>query len=53
MSRDGEPLHQALTPYYVLQWSVTTLNDRAAGTRAIFAPAARWPRIARPAQRGR
>jgi hypothetical protein len=28
-------------------------SERAAGARTIIAPAARWLRLARPAQRGR
>jgi hypothetical protein len=38
---------------YALERSVTALSERAAGARNIIAPAARWPCIARPAQRGR
>ena len=40
-------------PNYALERSVTALSERAAGARTIFAPAARRPRLARPAQRGR
>jgi hypothetical protein len=40
-------------PNYALERSVRALSERAAGARNIVAPAARWPRIARPAQRGR
>ena len=40
-------------PNYALERSVTALRVRAAGARAIVAPAARRPRLARPAQRGR
>jgi hypothetical protein len=42
-----------VTPNYALERSVTGLSERAAGARTIFAPTARWPRTARPAQRGR
>ena len=40
-------------PNYALERSVTALSERAAGARTIIAPAARRPRSARPAQRGR
>jgi hypothetical protein len=40
-------------PNYALERAVTALSKRAAGARKIIAPAARWPRVARPAQRGR
>jgi hypothetical protein len=36
-----------------LERSVKGLAMGAAGARTIVAPAARWPRLARPAQRGR
>jgi hypothetical protein len=36
-----------------LERSVRALSERAAGARTIIAPAARGPRLARPAQRGR
>jgi hypothetical protein len=42
-----------LTSNYALERPVTGLSERAAGARTIIAPAARWPRLARPAQRGR
>ena len=42
-----------MTPNNALERSVTALSERAAGARTIFAPAARWLRLARPAQRGR
>jgi len=32
---------------------VKGLSERAAGAQTIIAPAARWLRLARPAQRGR
>jgi len=38
---------------YALERSVRALSERAAGAPEEFAPAARWPRVARPAQRGR
>jgi len=38
---------------YALERSVTGFRERAAGARTIIAPAARRPRLARPAQRGR
>jgi len=38
---------------YALQRSVTGLSERAARVQKDFTLAARWPRIARPAQRGR
>jgi hypothetical protein len=38
---------------YALERSMNALSRRAAGARRDFTPAARWPRIARPAQRGR
>ena len=38
---------------YALERAVRTLSERAAGAQKIIAPAARWPRVARPAQRGR
>ena len=38
---------------YALERTVKGLSERAAGARTIFAPAARRPRLARPAQRGR
>jgi hypothetical protein len=40
-------------PNYALERSVTALSVRAAGAQNIIAPAARRPRLARPAQRGR
>jgi len=40
-------------PNYALERTVIALSERAAGALTIIAPAARWPRIARPAQRGR
>jgi len=43
----------ARLPNYALERSVTRWLWRAAGARTIIAPAARWPRLARPAQRGR
>jgi len=42
-----------MMPNYAFERSVTRMSLRAAGAQAIFAPAARWPRLARPAQRGR
>jgi hypothetical protein len=38
---------------YALERSVKPCGWRAAGARTIVAPAARWPRLARPAHRGR
>jgi hypothetical protein len=38
---------------YALERSVRGLCERTAGARRDFTPAARWPRVARPAQRGR
>jgi hypothetical protein len=38
---------------YALERSVKASCERAAGARTIFAPAARWLRLARPAQRER
>ena len=38
---------------YALERSVKRRSERAAGARTIIAPAARWQRLARPAQRGR
>jgi hypothetical protein len=38
---------------YAFERSVTALSERAAGARKIVAAAARRPRSARPAQRGR
>jgi hypothetical protein len=38
---------------YALERSVRGFYERAAGAQTIIAPAARWPRLARPAQRGR
>lgn len=40
-------------PNYTLERSATGLRERAVGAQIIIAPAARWPRLARPAQRGR
>ena len=40
-------------PNYALERSVRGSSERAAGAQAIIAPAARWPRLARPAQRER
>ena len=42
-----------MMPNYALERYVTDLSERAAGARTIIAPAARRPRLARPAQRGR
>jgi hypothetical protein len=42
-----------LRPNYALERSVRGLRERAAGARAMIAPAARIMRRARPAQRGR
>jgi hypothetical protein len=42
-----------MTPNYALERSVKGLAKGAAGASEIIALAARWPRIARPAQRGR
>jgi hypothetical protein len=42
-----------VTPNYALERSVRALSERAAGARNDCAPAARRPRTARPAQRGR
>jgi hypothetical protein len=42
-----------MTSNYALERSVTALSERAAGAQNIFSPAARRPRTARPAQRGR
>ena len=42
-----------LLPNYALEQSVRGTSERAAGARIHFAPAARRPRFARPAQRGR
>ena len=38
---------------YALERSVNGFGERAAGAQTIIAPAARRPRCARPAQRGR
>jgi hypothetical protein len=38
---------------YALERSVKGSSERAAGAQNIIAPAARWPRVARTAQRGR
>jgi hypothetical protein len=43
----------SLTPNYALERSVKRFRERTAGTRTIVVPAARGPRVARPAQRGR
>jgi len=40
-------------PNYALERSVTRSSMRAAGAQKIIAPAARFSRRARPAQRGR
>jgi hypothetical protein len=40
-------------PNNALERSVTSRSERAAGAPEEFAPAALWPRLARPAQRGR
>ena len=37
---------------YALERSVRGLSERAAGAQTIITPAARWQRLARPAQRG-
>ncbi len=42
-----------LPPNYALERSVSGSSERAAGAQTIIAPAPRWPRFARPAQRGR
>jgi hypothetical protein len=42
-----------MLPNYALERSVNCWGKRAAGARTIIAPAARRPRIARTAQRGR
>jgi len=42
-----------MLPNFALERSGTALSVRAAVALAILAPAARWPRRARPAQRGR
>ena len=42
-----------MKPNYALERSARVLSGRAAGATEEFAPAARWPRVARPAQRGR
>jgi hypothetical protein len=42
-----------MTPNYAFERSVTGWLRRAAGAQTIIAPAARRPRLARPAQRGR
>ena len=44
---------QIMMPNYALERSVKELSERAAGAQKIVAPAARRPRTARPAQRGR
>ena len=38
---------------YALERTVTGFSERAAGARTIIAPAVRWTRGVRPAQRGR
>jgi hypothetical protein len=40
-------------PNYALERTVKGSSERAAGARTIIAPAARRPRLTRPAQRGR
>ena len=40
-------------PNFALERSVTGFSERAAGAQTMIAPAARRPRLARPAQRGR
>jgi hypothetical protein len=40
-------------PNNALERTVKGFSERAAGARTIFAPAARWLRLARPAQRER
>jgi hypothetical protein len=42
-----------MTANYALERSVTGFSERAADAQTIFAPAARRPSLARPAQRGR
>jgi hypothetical protein len=42
-----------MLPNYALERAGKALSERAAGAQNIIAPAARWPRVARPAQRGR
>ena len=44
---------KAMQPNNALERSVTGLSERTAGAQIDCAPAARRPRIARPAQRGR
>jgi hypothetical protein len=42
-----------MTPNNALERSVMSFSERAAGAQKIIAPAARRPRLARPAQRER
>jgi len=42
-----------MTPNYALERAVKSWSERAAGAQKIIAPAARWPRSAAAAQRGR
>ena len=46
-------MRRAVTPYHALEPSVKGLAMGAAGAQEIIAPAARRPRCALPAQRGR
>jgi hypothetical protein len=51
-----ETIHEHLgfmMPNYAFERSVKSWSERAAGAGANIAPAARRPRLARPAQRGR
>jgi hypothetical protein len=47
------PLTHVSVSNYALEWSVIAWQGRAAGAQTIFAPAARWYGLARPAQRER
>ena len=49
----GRSLMVVVTANYALERSVRGSSERAAGAQTIIAPAARRPRLARPAQRGR
>jgi hypothetical protein len=42
-----------MTPNNALERAVKALRERAAGAQKLVPPAARRPRLARPAQRGR
>ena len=51
--QDSDSTGQGVKPNYALERSVKGSGERAAGAPEIIAPAARRPRRARPAQRGR